>query len=258
MSKKINRVGEEGINKFGSKMVIKEYRKYKDIDIYFPEYDWIFKHAEYGKFKKGNINCPYEPRYYGKGFVGEGKYAATENGKINLWYNIYISMLRRCYDPKLQEKEPTYKDCEVEDYLLNFQHAAEWYNENYYEIPGEVMCLDKDILCKGNKMYSRETCIFVPKRINSLFTKRDNDRGDCPIGVRLTLSGNYQARCCNGNGRQIELGTYTTKEEAFQVYKEHKERIIKETIDSYKGKIPEPYYSRLKKAMYNYKIEIDD
>ena len=27
MSKKINRVGEEGINKFGSKMIIKEYRK---------------------------------------------------------------------------------------------------------------------------------------------------------------------------------------------------------------------------------------
>ena len=37
-----------------------------------------------------------------------------------------------------------------------------------------------------------------------------------------------------------------------------REKIIKETIDSYKGKIPEPYYSRLKTAMYNYEVEITD
>ena len=60
---------------------------------------------------------------------------------------------------------------------------GEWIDKNYYEIPGEQMCLDKDILCKGNKVYSRETCIFVPERINLLFTKCDNRRGDSPIGV---------------------------------------------------------------------------
>ena len=58
--------------------------------------------------------------------------------------------------------------------------------------------------------------------------------------------------------KKIGLGTYSTKEEAFQVYKEYKENLIKETIDSYEGKIPEPFYSRLKEAMYNYKVEIDD
>lgn len=34
--KVINRVGEERINNFGSKMIIKEYRSAKDIDVYFP------------------------------------------------------------------------------------------------------------------------------------------------------------------------------------------------------------------------------
>ena len=52
MSKKIDRTGEEKLNNFGSKMIIKEYRKYSDIDVYFPEYDWIFKHTTYGDFKK--------------------------------------------------------------------------------------------------------------------------------------------------------------------------------------------------------------
>ena len=34
--------------------------------------------------------------------------------------------------------------------------------------------------------------------------------------------------------------------------------IIKEIIDSYEGKIPEPHYSRLKTAMYNYEVEMTD
>ena len=257
--KKINdRTGEENINSFGSKMIIKEYRKYSDIDVYFPEYNWTFKHATYQSFKNGNIKCPYETRLFGVGYLGEGKYKISINGKFTDEYNIWYHMVTRCYDPKYHEKRSTYKDCKVEDYLLNFQHMATWIDENYYEVPGEVMCLDKDILCKGNKVYSRETCIFVPERINLLFTKRDNDRGKDPIGVYQSPSGNYQAYCNNGYGKQIKLGSYKTKEEAFEVYKQYKEKVIKEVIDSYEGRIPEPYYSRLKIAMYNYKVEITD
>ena len=135
---------------------------------------------------------------------------------------------------------------------------GEWLDENYYEVPGEQMHLDKDILCKGNKIYSRNTCIFVPKRINTLFTKRDNDRGDSPIGATPTSSGNYQVRCHDGYGKSVYLGVYSTKEKAFQVYKEYKEKVIREVIDSYEGKIPEPQYTKLKTAMYNYKVEMDD
>ena len=256
--KKIDRTGEEGFNSFGSKMIIKEYRNNRDIDVYFPEYNWTFKHARYSNFKKGEIKCPYEPRYFGKGYLGEGKYKVSENRKLKKEYKIWHSMLTRCYDPKLHEKRSTYKDCKVEDYLLNFQHMATWIDDNYYEIPGEKMCLDKDILCKGNKVYSRDTCIFVPERINTLFTKRDNSRGNDPIGVSDLPSGTYRVFCNNGYGKSVYLGVYLTKEEAFQVYKQYKEKVIKEVIDSYEGIIPEPYYSRLKTAMYNYEVEIDD
>lgn len=254
----IDRTGEEGYNSFGSKMVIIGYRKAKDIDVYFPEYNWTFEHGIYTNFKNGKIKCPYERRYYDNGYSGEGKYKIFEKGKHTDEFNIWYRMLERCYDPKLQEREPTYKGCKVEDYFLNFQHMGEWIENNYYEIPGEVMCLDKDILHKGNKIYSRDTCIFVPERINLLFTKRDKYRGDSPIGVNPKSSGNYHASCSNGYGKLIHLGTYLTKEEAFQMYKEYKEKVIKEVIDSYKGKIPEPHYSRLREAMYNYEVEMDD
>ena len=197
MGKKVSKIGEENINTFGSKMVIMEHRKYSDIDVYFPEYNWTFKHATYQSFKNGKIKCPYEPRYYGKGYLGEGKYKTFKNGKITDGHNIWYNMLKRCYDPKYQERHPTYKGCRVEDYLLNFQHICEWIENNYYEVPGETMCLDKDILCKGNKTYSRKTCIFVPERINLLFIKNDKARGGSPIGVRPTSSGNYQVYCNN-------------------------------------------------------------
>ena len=258
MGRKIDRIGEEGYNKFGSKMIITRYENARDLDVYFPEYDWTFKQVYYSNFKKGKIKCPYEPRYFGVGYLGEGKYKIVENGKLKIEYIIWHNMLRRCYDPKLQEKRPTYKGCKVENYLLNFQNMGEWLDENYYEIPGEKMCLDKDILCKGNKVYSRETCIFVPQRINTLFTKSNNTRGKNPIGIHQSSSGNYQVMCSNGYGKNIPLGTYLTKEEAFKIYKEYKEKVIKEVIDSYEGKITETFYSKLKTAMYNYEVEMDD
>ena len=59
-------------------------------------------------------------------------------------------------------------------------------------------------------------------------------------------------------GKSVYLGTYNSEEEAFQVYKKYKEKVIKEIINSYEGKIPEPHYSRLREAMYNYEVEIDD
>ena len=74
------------------------------------------------------------------------------------------------------------------------------------------------------------------------------------------LSGfhNSWTKYIANGGVTINFLKFSTEEEAFQVYKQYKERIIKEVIDSYEGKIPEPFYSRLKTAMYNYKVEIDD
>ena len=61
MSRKIiDRTGETRINNFGSQMIIIRYRMNRDIDVYFPEYDWTFKGATYQSFKKGQISCPYE------------------------------------------------------------------------------------------------------------------------------------------------------------------------------------------------------
>ena len=192
----INRIGEKTTNNFGSEMIIVNQYRYNNvtyIDVYFPEYDWTFNHAKYSNFKKGKIKCPYERRTYGIGYLGEGKYNSCENGKKTKCYKVWHSMLQRCYDPKLQEREPTYRGCTVCDKWHNFQTFAEWYNDNYYQIHGEVMCLDKDILIKGNKIYSPETCCFVPEKINTLFVKSDKSRGNNPIGTHQLPENVYTA-----------------------------------------------------------------
>ena len=254
MREKINRTGEENYNSFGSKMVITKYNNKDDIDVYFPEYNWTFEHTRYGDFKKGKIKCVYESRTYGVGYLGEGKYKSKENGKKTKCYETWHSMLQRGYDDNFKRKRSTYKECEVCEEWHNFQTFAHWYNDNYYEIPGERMHLDKDILCKGNKVYSRDTCVFVPQRINSLFIKCDKSRGNDPIGMTLRPSGNYQVYCKNGYGKSDYLGVYFNKEEAFRVYKQYKEKIIKQVADEYKEYIPQKLYE----AMYNYEVEIDD
>ena len=260
MSKFTDRTGEENYNNFGSKMIIIKYRNNKDIDVYFPEYDWTFKHTSYKEFKNGEIKCPYERRYYGIGYLGEGKYKVRENGKTTKCYDAWHSMLQRCYDEKFHKKRPTYKGCKMRDNWHNFQNFGKWYYDNYYEIEGQKMCLDKDILLKGNKIYSPETCIFVPNNINTLFIKNDKCRGVYMIGVSYhKQTGKFKARCniydLKERKRKItHLGYYNTPEEAFNVYKEFKENYIKQVADYYKDKIPSELYD----AMHNYKVEITD
>lgn len=249
------RLGEERKNNFGSLMRISVYRTSQDIDVYFPEYNWTREHCRYTHFCEGCVACPYEPRVYNIGFLGVGDYNYLNAPEC---YNTWHGMLERCYDDDHRYKHPTYNDCYVCDEWLNFQNFAEWYYLNFYKIEGERMNLDKDILYKGNKIYSPETCVFVPQRINCLFIKSDSIRGDEPIGTskKKTTNGSniWTVNCHLSDGSRSYLGSFKTKEEAFNSYKLCKEKVIKEVADEYVDIIPNHLYN----AMYNYEVEIDD
>ena len=254
---KNNRVGETFRNREdlgGYEFVIIEYNNYNDLWVEFQDEHKSRVHTTYDNCRKGKVKNCYHPSVCSVGYVGEGKYKSQINGKKTNEYKEWCSMLRRCYNEKCQNKRHTYKDVMVDEYFHNFQNFGEWFDENYYEIEGEIMDLDKDILCKGNKIYAPDKCIFVPQRINSLFVKNDVSRGDCPIGVCYhKASGKYVTQC-NVEDKRKHLGYYNIPEEAFQVYKEFKEQYIKQVADEYKGRIPD----RLYEAMYNWTVEITD
>lgn len=249
-----SRLGEIHYNTFGSKMIVSEYINSMKVKVIFPKYNnWESGYTTYSNIKKGNVKCPYEPRYCNVGYLGEG-YSMSVNGKHTGAYRSWRNMLERCYNPKTQSKYPAYKYCKVCEEWLNFQNFAEWYYENYYTITNERMHLDKDILVKGNKIYSPATCIFVPHRINSLFTKANNIRGEYPIGVDYSkVMGKFEAKY-SSKDKVVRLGYFDTPEEAFYQYKIFKEKYIKDIADEYKNKIPIELYE----AMYNYKVEIND
>ena len=197
-------------------------------------------------------------KIYDIGYYGEGKYKARKNNnEMTIQYRYWFNMIQRCYSEKELNRNKTYENVTVCEEWHNFQNFAKWFDDNYYEVDGERMNLDKDILIKGNKIYSPETCVFVPQRINVIFTKRQNGRGSLPIGVRY-MNKKFQARCNvkykNEKSKSVNLGTYDNVYEAFNEYKKFKEKYIKEVADEYKSKIPKKLYD----ALYIYEVEITD
>ena len=249
---RIDRTGEVGYNKYGSKMVIIEYNKSDDIIVEFEKGNRV--HTRYCHFKKGSVANVYDRTVYGVGYYGEGKYVAKINEKHTPQYKAWNDMMIRAYSNKLKNKFETYKEVKACEEWHNFQNFAKWYDENIYHVKSERMHLDKDILVKGNKIYSPDTCIFVPQRINSLFIKCNKERRRYPIGVSYYKRSNKYAVDLNKDGKSVRLGYYATPEEGFYVYKKAKEDYIKQVADEYKPYIPKILYD----ALYKYKVDISD
>lgn len=253
MAKTKSKVGESNFNNIGLHMKIVAYRGCNDIDIQFDD-GTIVTNKRYGSFKCGRVKNPMHKCVYGVGFFGIGEYSSRlENGCKSDAYKKWQGMLQRCYDKNFQNYHPTYKNCIVCEEWHNFQNFAKWYDDNYYEINGETIELDKDILIKGNNVYSPETCILVPKMINTLFTKSNCSRGNLPIGV-FREGEKFRSMISIGKMGKKCFGTFNNVEEAYLEYKKGKEKYIKEIADKYKDKIPKKLYN----ALYNYEVDIND
>lgn len=205
-----------------------------------------------GNFKSGSFSNPYHKSVACVGYFGVGKFIAKVGGKHTTEYADWNSMLKRCY--VAEESKKSYKDKEVCKEWHNFQVFSEWATnqENFGRTGWD---LEKDLLIKGNNVYSPETCVYLPREINS-FIKRKNCNG-LPLGVDIAY--NYdgtpyyrvQARECGNN---IYLGRYYIIEEAFMAYKQHKEGLAKELAKKWKDQIPPIAFN----ALYNYTVDITD
>lgn len=245
------KVGEYNKNKYGTLMTIMEYFNYNNITIMFTTqlstgeiYSFIKYNQSYQNFKKGELKSPYDCTAYGIGYLGVGPYTKSECKK---YYSTWQNMLTRCYNEKSLEIRPGYRGCYVDPFFHNFQNFCYWCDMNYYEVPGETMCLDKDILYYNNNVYGPMTCVFVPQTINKLFTYDKSSRqiGN-PVGVSYHADRNkkYEA-CCSINGKNTGLGFFYDKMQAFAVYKEAKEKEIKRIAEQYRPYIPELLYYRM-------------
>lgn len=162
-------------------------------------------------------------------------------------YNSWKGMLDRCYSPKFHLKRPTYIGCSLAEEWHLLSNYKLWYDENYVE----GWQLDKDLLFPRNKIYSAETCVFLPQALNSLLTFRVNDRGELPLGVHWhnTLK-RYRAGCKNRNGKRLETD-FNNPTDAHFFYLKKKISVI----DSY---LNEDYNDRIKKGLNRWKNLLQD
>lgn len=148
---------------------------------------------------------------------------------------------------------PSYIGCSTS--FEDLHEFCEWSRQQVGYL--DTWHLDKDLLSRGNKVYSKETCIYLPSVLNTLIVKNDAVRGQYPLGVTYREEmGMFRARCHNGSGpsRSKNLGHFSTAEEAFQAYKMFKENFIKQQADKWRDQIDPRAYN----ALMEYEVLITD
>ncbi len=189
-------------------------------------------------------------KIYEVGFASKGKFSYTDTPII---WSSWNNMLCRAYSEIKQNKHPTYIGCTVSESWWNLQN----FGNDYLQMSGHSQGwdLDKDLLVKGNKIYSKETCCLLPRCINTLFNRHVTSRRILPTGVSLFGTGNNKYRAnCYINGKACHFGCFPTVELAFQAYKKAKESEIKRLADLFKFQLDPRVY----KALVNYNVEIID
>jgi len=131
-----------------------------------------------------------------------------------------------------------YSKVSVDERWLDYQNFADWFYEQdrqgWYVSGWE---LDKDMLSPvGGKIYSPNTCVFLPKELNNIFVRRP-EKSECCLGVNFN-GKKYQAVLRRGSLPRLSKCFYT-EDEAFDYYKFHKEAYIEHLVNFYADKLPE-------------------
>ena len=210
-SLKEERLGAINYNSQGCQMKVIEYKDNKNIVIQFQDdykYECI---TSWSNFEKGKIKNPYYPTVYGVGIIGS-KYPYSENGENNKEYVTWKDMLRRSYNKK--GTLPSYKDVICCEEWLYYENFYEWLHsqENFDKWKNlNMSSIDKDILVKGNKIYSPSTCCLVPHCVNNLFDMPNNNKLFHGVYYnKKNTNKKYFARCRNVNisSNHIYLGSF--------------------------------------------------
>ena len=224
----------------------------KDVEIQFLKTGFETT-VQLGSIRNGNVKDRYLPSVHGVGVLG-AKYPVSEDGRDTKEYALWNNMLNRCYNDTYKKKHPTYKDCEVSENFKSYEYFYEWCHEQI-GFGDDGWQLDKDLLIKGNKVYSESTCVFLPQEINTLLVKNTASRGEYLIGVCWHKRDKvFISRVNKNKGKQEHLGYFNTELEAFSAYKQAKEYFVKEQANKWEGKID----TRAYEALMNYEVNIDD
>ena len=190
------------------------------------------------------------------------KYGSREDGKPSRVYTLWLNMLRRC-TKKYWDKYPTYTGTTCSENFKSFTFFYEWCQTQigFMNTDGtgsrSIYQLDKDLLGNGSKVYSEDTCCFVPPQVNSLLLVKKTGSAKYPRGIskaKRVKTVSFEVVCGDGLGSYTKTGCFRTLDKALEAYKLMKESVIKEVANEYKEQLD----SRVYEALMNYEVNEND
>lgn len=210
-----------------------------------------YQNSTMQNIKKGLVKDRTVPTLYGVGVLGGGFRGKGEIGKVT--YNIWKEMLRRCYDTNFHQTNHTYSSCYVSDNFKSYEFFHEWCLSQI-GFNTEGFALDKDILSVGDKIYSENSCVFIPQQLNNLAIRGTKLRGEHPIGVSWSKQHQKFESYITRFGKRKHLGLYKDSESAFLIYKKEKECYVRELAEVWKEQIDKRVYD----VLMSWEVEIND
>lgn len=246
---KLKREGEVYTTQNYGGLIITEYKDAWNVKVKFVN-TGCERVVAMGDIKKGAVKDFLQPSIFGIGILGEEFENSESMDKV---CTTWRSILTRCYYKKDGHIAEAYKDCTMSENFKYYQYFKKWYlNQNGWN--EDDWAIDKDILVRGNKIYSEDTCCLVPREINNLFTLRHKLRGDYPLGVHFDKKSSKFISQLGRMGKRTYLGSYNNVEDAFNTYKQAKEDYIKEVANIWRDRIEPRVYT----ALITYQVEITD
>ena len=215
-------LGKEFVSKYGEIFTVIDYENNEEVTIQYN--DGTIVKTKSVNIRNGFPPNPNRPVIYEKGYHGVGNHRISDESGKTPAYIKWHGMICRVHDGNHNtEKLPTacYNGVCVADDWYNFQNFAEWY---YTVTPqyscNDVLCLDKDLLAPGSKIYSKETCCLLPYRLNiaiQLATVMNFDKRRNKFRPRLSINGNRTAKY---------IGEFRCEADAWEAYFKTKDEYV--------------------------------
>lgn len=180
--------------------------------------------------------------------------SSNERPVVKLWRSIKGRMSKH-YRPGNE----SYKDCELSESWKDIRNFEQWYDLNYVE----GWDIDKDLFGWDTKIYSEETCCFLPPRLNLFMVNlRSIFDGSMKGWYYRERDGVFVATVSDTAKRKIHLGHFQTSEDAKTAYVAGKFKVLDSIIAVYKEALPERVtlglVSLKHKVLHHYNLTLKD
>lgn len=184
------------------------------------------------RIRKGCVRNPFEKHSNGLSFTGYGYCCKIPKKNRDEIYRMWRGVVQRTLSEKyeMHKTNRSYDGATLCDRWHNFQTFCQDVYENAGYKSGYQ--IDKDLLLKGNKHYSPETCCFLPAYINLTISIMYKTGNSLPVGVNI--KGSHYEAAISCRGRRKLLGSFLKVEDAHTAYVKAKESYVKDLALEYK------------------------